>query len=93
MAEIHVSCHSLIRIMGTYEIVDGVRVGMWRGRRACDLTPELQSRMVESAREVLGLKPEKDRPHDSYQYVVTCPTCAVMWDQAIEFLQSNALVP
>lgn len=88
---IHVSCHSLIRIMGTYQVVDGVDRKLWKGRRACDLTPELQSRMVmmESAREVLGLRPEKDNPHNAYQYVITCPTCAVMWDQAIEVLYNN----
>jgi hypothetical protein len=63
-------------------------------RRACDLNHELQNNMVlmESVKEILGEGEHAPDP-EKFRYQITCPECAVMYDQALEFRNQNAPVP
>lgn len=47
---------------------------------------------MESMRDKLGFDGAKPMTSD-YHYDITCPKCAVMYDQAIQFRESNAPVP
>lgn len=92
---IHVSCHSLIKIMGTWESVySQYSDRFFRLRRACDLNHELQNNMVlmESIKEILGEGEQAPDPK-KFRYEITCPECGVMYDQALEFRNQNAPVP
>lgn len=99
---IHVSCHALIRIMGTRELIyePGFKCSEmnenehWAGRRACDGAHERHDQMVlmESMRDKLGFDGAKPMT-SAHCYDITCPKCAVMYDQAIQFRESNAPVP
>lgn len=92
---IHVSCHSLIKIMRTlaavYDQTSWATPKVWRFRRACDLEVERPEKMVvmESVKEILGLAGDKTPNREEYRYEITCPECGVMYDQAIEFRNAS----
>lgn len=100
---IHVSCHALIKIMGTRSLVydPGFRCRTdnhdyhFRDRRACDLQHESHANMVlmETMRDRLGLGTGAKQEAEGGPVEITCSKCAVMYDQAIQFRESNAPVP
>lgn len=98
---IHVSCHALIKIMGTRELIyePNFKCSIWNAnehwarRRACDGEPERLDQMVamESMRDKLGFDGAEPMT-SAHHYDITCPKCAVMYDQAIQFRESNTLL-